>query len=126
MNCPLCNSELEPKMCDIYPNFPSYKCERESAPEESHYHKYFSADWSYARYEERATLGFYRVVNYYNHHPYKFVKDFGAVQKYMIRTNRLGMQMNPTFQTLLRFEHTLKIPPEEQFSSKINTYLLFS
>jgi len=131
MKCPICNDELTENAESVYPGRPSFTCfnveTEDNLPDNVrpiHYMKYYSMDWSYARYEEYVTLFPFRIINYYRDCPSNSYN--GIIQKYQFR-DRLGPVFgNNKFYTLLRLANTIRIPSRQHFEDKIKTLLLFS
>lgn len=129
--CPLCNTELRIEPNEFFEQYPTYVCPINYVPidgpsyRKTHYVKYFTADWSYTRYEEHAYLGKYRVVNYHNYREGK--TDFCAIQEYKQKYHDRRPSVSMTkFHNMVTFQHCLKLAPEAVLLNKVKTILLFS
>lgn len=120
MNCPLCQEPLTVTANEYYPAYPNYSCSVDG----EHYLKYFSNDWSYSRYVERARHEDYSITNYYNYRDGQ--PDLVVITKRYIMTEPVNDVQYSWRRVFRLFGQTIKIPPQDQFTNKIKTLLLFS
>ncbi len=125
MKCPLCQQPLLVEESDIYKGKPTYRCPEPypSYFRETHYLKYYEADWTYSQYREEAVVLPYRILNIYNDRAGKY--DVGSIQQEKFVTPKFGPG-TMKFRNLILFEKCLTIPNQEIFIPKIKTLLLFS